>query len=210
MADSQIPPEKDTDPDQGTSFDKDAYEITPLKPGRFNLGSLNDWIFSKMRPKKDSKITQKSRTRLRDMPSKKYPGSIEILLPGSTDQNLLDVEKRDPPLSLPNEEKPGFMIKIHKGISFITKYIPNKAENTDSTRSRKGQELIDGYTPPPLPSEIWTKPRSKLTSGVIRGLATGAFLIGILMIYGNIPDHPEIVLGIVLITFAECIIVGNW
>lgn len=53
-------------------------------------------------------------------------------------------------------------------------------------------------------------PWIKSSSGAVKGIAAIVLCIGAFMIYAQIPGHPEIVIGIVLVSLAGNVIMANW
>lgn len=53
-------------------------------------------------------------------------------------------------------------------------------------------------------------PWIKSSSEIVRGIAAIVLCIGAFMIYAQIPGHPEIVIGVVLVSLAGNVIMAKW
>jgi hypothetical protein len=134
-----------------TDFDG-VTESTPLARSRFAMGGINDWIFSKMRPKRP--VAQKRRQTY---------GGVAPVVPAVGDN-----------------------FEIQNGL------LVNKKNTFEIARDQ-------------------LKNRFAFTAShkFVNGLALVVLLAGVFAIYSELPTHPELVIGIVLVSLAGNVLVGS-
>ena len=193
-------------PDPNTDFGDEAFDTTPMSKGRF--GGFNEWVFGMMRPKKKLAGQKEpgffSRL-LFPMPAKKYMGppftqnvesAVAFQQPIVGAGTGLDTSPGryavDPNVVFNPHNNLNEPVTIPKGFA---------VENGLLMREKSLIERVAMQLRNPFLT------RSSTT--IIRGLALAAFAVGALMIYAEIPTHPDIVIGLLLCTIAGNVLISN-
>jgi hypothetical protein len=185
MEEPQPTPEKPQGkliPDPNTDFGNEAFDAAAMSQSRFSLTGINDWIFSLMRPKK--KPTGQGAKGLLNRPARNSEPREKYM---------------GPPFGKPPvfEEVGAVVFNPHNNLDVPVVIPPGHAvENGLIVREKTLAQRVAMQLRNPFLN------RSSTT--LIRGCALAAFVVGALMIYAEIPTHPEIVGGILL-----CIVAGN-
>ena len=170
-------------PDPNTDFGNEAFDYASMPRERISFGGINDFIFSLMRPKKKpgilSRVPKTSAKIVAPAAPVEYMGPPfhpdNHLLPCHPPMTFNPHNDLDVPITIP----PGFMVE--NGLLLRKKTLPE----------RVAMQIRNSFL-------------NHSSATIVRGLALAAFAIGALMIYAEIPTHPEIVAGIVL-----CVVAGN-
>ena len=167
-------------PDSATDFGNESFDYTTIPQKRFSLGGFNDWLFSLMRPKRKP-VTQKQlvRPRLPNIPSTK-----EYMGPPFHPDNRPTVYNPQNNLNEPVEVPAGY--HVENGLLLQKKTLAETVR--DQIKNRLAFSASHTF---------------------IQGLALAVFLVGVFSIYSEIPTHPMLVLGIVLVTVGGNVLISR-
>ena len=156
-------------PDPITNFGDDGFDYNAMPQKRFSIGGLNDWIFSKMRPKsKSAKLPVKL---------KKVETQIDEVISNPNAAVIFNAPIQDH--ILPS----GYTIE--NGLLLQKKSLPERVRDQIKF------------------------PVLKSSKSLINGAALILFAVGAIVIYSELPTHPELVVGILIVAISANIIMSN-
>jgi hypothetical protein len=170
-----------------TDFGNDAADPAPMSGGR--LGGINDWIFSMMRPKraisaKPKQISQDPLLRLRSLPDGEDIEEPQKPLIRRISQHISPQRESPSSPHQPLIEIPPLQ-EVQNGLLIQKKSFIDRA---------KAQLKF---------------PKIAKTIGITNGAALLVFAVGAYILYANLPTHPELVVGIILVSIAGNVIISQ-
>jgi hypothetical protein len=154
-------------PDPNTDFGDETFDNSAMPQKRISVGGLNEWIFSKMRPK--SKVSAK---KVIPLPTQSTPLKNPI-----DGHELIAAYQPTPTIPKGFEIQNGLLIK----------------------KKTLAERVRDQIKFPVL----------KSSKSLINGAALILFAVGAIAIYSELPTHPELVVGILIVSISANIIISN-